>query len=350
MNVYNLKIGTRLLVESSLLLALLVIITFIGISNLSSLNDTTQVLTKVDYVKVQLANESLDNVRGSIARVFQLTLLTDAAESTKAKESFQKNMSSVDEALGKLEAMLHRTEAKDFLAKIKESRVRYESSCNKVFSLIAANKRDEATALALGDTYTELHAFAANLRELINFQTKVFDENSIRSDQGYSSSRNLILILSAIAIALGAVAAVWISKTITGPINQAVEIAETIASGDLTTNITSEYHDETGQLIGALRNMNDSLVGIVSEVRNGTETIMTASAEISSGNMDLSSRTEAQAGALEETASSMEELTSSRVNPTRSHPLPEAASKRYTILSSFIQMFQYSYNSITPRS
>jgi len=46
----------------------------------------------------------------------------------------------------------------------------------------------------------------------------------------------------------------------------------------------------------------------------------------------------------------MEELTSSRVNPTRSHPLPEAASKRYTILSSFIQMFQYSYNSITPRS
>ncbi len=310
MNVYNLRIGTRLLIESSLLLLLLVIITLIGISNLSSLNDTTQVLTKVDYIKIQLANKTLDNLRGSSARIFQAVLLTDAAESTKARESFQKNMDAMGDALGKLEPMLHRSEAKEFIAKIKESRTRYENSANKVYSLLAENKRDEAMALALGESYVNLHAFADNLRELIDFQTRVFDENAIRSEQNYSSSRNIILILSLITIAIGAAAALWITKSITGPINQAVTIAQTIASGDLTTHIVSDYQDETGQLMGALRNMNDSLVGIVSEVRKGTETIMTASAEISSGNMDLSSRTEAQAGALEETASSMEELTS----------------------------------------
>ena len=86
-------------------------------------------------------------------------------------------------------------------------------------------------------------------------------------------------------------------------------IARTVASGDLTSRIEVRSSDETGQLLQALKEMNASLVNIVSEVRTGTDTIAAASGQIADGNLDLSSRTEQQASSLEETASSMERLT-----------------------------------------
>ncbi len=113
-----------------------------------------------------------------------------------------------------------------------------------------------------------------------------------------------------IALILGVAAALWIIRSITTPIRQAVLIAETIAAGDLTAKFSTQNTDETAQLINALQNMNDSLYTIVNEVRTGAEIITTASVEIAQGNLDLSARTESQAGALEQTAASMEQLTS----------------------------------------
>ncbi|MFC5476818.1 methyl-accepting chemotaxis protein [Massilia suwonensis] len=120
--------------------------------------------------------------------------------------------------------------------------------------------------------------------------------------------------LSLLAMVLGSAAAIVagivVSRSIVRPLDRAVEVAKTVAAGDLRTRIEVTSNDETGQLLAALRDMNASLKQIVTRVRGGAETISVASNEIAKGNMDLSSRTEQQAGALEETASSMEELTS----------------------------------------
>lgn len=104
--------------------------------------------------------------------------------------------------------------------------------------------------------------------------------------------------------------AMWLARNITAPLRTAVDVARRVAQGDLTTRVDVRSKDETGQLMAALKEMNDALRDIVSRVRTGTDTIATASGEINSGNQDLSSRTEQQASSLEETASSMEELTS----------------------------------------
>jgi methyl-accepting chemotaxis protein len=102
---------------------------------------------------------------------------------------------------------------------------------------------------------------------------------------------------------------VWLVRSIVGPLNYAIGIAESVAAGDLTKQVDVETTNETGKLLQALKEMNDSLVRIVGKVRFGTDTIATASSQIATGNLDLSSRTEEQASSLEETASSMEELT-----------------------------------------
>jgi methyl-accepting chemotaxis protein len=120
----------------------------------------------------------------------------------------------------------------------------------------------------------------------------------------------VLIMLSVVALALGAFLAWRLTMGIVRPLGEAVSVAETVAAGDLGSRIDVQSRDETGQLMQALKEMNQSLARVVGEVRNGTDTIATASSQIASGNQDLSSRTEEQASSLEETAASMEELTS----------------------------------------
>lgn len=86
-------------------------------------------------------------------------------------------------------------------------------------------------------------------------------------------------------------------------------VARSIASGDLTVPIALNANDRSS-LLYTIKEMRESIADIVRQVRQGTDSIVTASGEIASGNLDLSSRTEEQASSLEETASSMEQLTS----------------------------------------
>ena len=150
----------------------------------------------------------------------------------------------------------------------------------------------------------------ATLNEIIKLNNGVADASVKAGGAAVIRSESLMLILALLASAVGIACAAYITRAITQPINAAVKVAQTVASGDLTSHIEVQTTEETGQLLQALKDMNTSLVTIVGQVRGGTETIATASSQIASGNLDLSSRTEEQASSLEETASSMEELTS----------------------------------------
>jgi methyl-accepting chemotaxis protein len=112
------------------------------------------------------------------------------------------------------------------------------------------------------------------------------------------------------ALILTAILYVAIRNTVTRPLEEATELAQKIANGDLTARSETNRDDELGKLLKAINGITLGLANVVWNVRNGTDTIATASKEIASGNQDLSSRTEQQASSLEETASSMEELTS----------------------------------------
>jgi methyl-accepting chemotaxis protein len=101
-----------------------------------------------------------------------------------------------------------------------------------------------------------------------------------------------------------------IARSVTRPLNNAVEIAERVAAGDLTAHIATEGRNETARLLASLGRMNDNLRDIVSEVRVGVDTIGATTGDIALGNADLSSRTEAQASSLEQTSASMEEIMS----------------------------------------
>src|SRR5471032_645794 len=150
---------------------------------------------------------------------------------------------------------------------------------------------DRPLAALLGDAIGKLSADSAAITE--------------RANAG--GRRTLMLVAALMLLVSGATIAVgmMISRSIVRPLKRALMVAQAISRGDLSTRIASDSACELGQLMAALRDMNDSLVNIVGEVRGGTLNIETASTEIEAGNADLSYRTEEQASALEETAATM---------------------------------------------
>ena len=139
-----------------------------------------------------------------------------------------------------------------------------------------------------------------------------------------------VYIISGIllVVALGAAffASFSLSRSISRGVAKALRAAQRIGDGDLTHDVKSSSDDELGKLIQAIAAMQAKLIHIVSQVRTGSDTINTASQEIASGNLDLSSRTEMQAGSLEETASSMEQFTSTvKHNAANAHQANQLA-------------------------
>ena len=117
------------------------------------------------------------------------------------------------------------------------------------------------------------------------------------------------LVLAGLLLAFGLLLGRNLLRQLGGEPGDAAHVASRIADGDLSVEIKIRADDQTS-LMFAMKSMRDSLANVVGQVRQGTDTIATASSQIAAGNQDLSSRTEEQASSLEETAASMEELTS----------------------------------------
>ncbi len=148
------------------------------------------------------------------------------------------------------------------------------------------------------------------INQLVEMTTQRASAIEAESGARITVANSLLLAILVFSLGTGIAVAVLITRSITRPLRDSVQLARIVASGDLRSDIATDYHDEPGELMRALKSMNESLRHTVGRVRSGTETISTASQEIAAGNMDLSARTEAQAGALEQTSSAMGELTS----------------------------------------
>nr|WP_315395113.1 methyl-accepting chemotaxis protein [uncultured Duganella sp.] len=133
----------------------------------------------------------------------------------------------------------------------------------------------------------------------------------MEQDSAAAHARATLVMGATLAVTLlvGCVTVFWLIKSITVPLHAAVEVAQTVADGDLRSDVPVDGKDEIGELMGALKTMQSNLSGIVGKVRAGTETIHGATVEIAAGNLDLSGRTEQQASSLEQTAAAMVELT-----------------------------------------
>ncbi|TWI65336.1 methyl-accepting chemotaxis protein [Pseudoduganella lurida] len=312
MNLQNLKIGTRLSAGFTAVLALLLGIAWLGLHNMAALQSDLRRVTEVNNTGIHLASEMRSDVVDRMIALRNLALLTDAKELEPEVKRIEKDAARYAESnasLSKLfEANNAGAEERALLAKIQGLSRDIQPLIEKASALGLAHERDEATRVLLHEVRPIQFQWQAALTDLVAREEKINEDEKEEGEKAYETARMVVFGLTALAVVAGFAIARFTSRSITKPLAQAVAVAQTVAAGDLRTQIDVRSSDETGQLLEALRAMSDSLGGIVAQVRSGTETITSASDEIATGNLDLSSRTEQQASALEETASSMEEL------------------------------------------
>jgi methyl-accepting chemotaxis protein len=306
----NIKIGKRLGLGFSLILAMTLVIAAVGAMRMTEVANATKAMMAVPLAKERLITDWYSLNFASIRRTAAIVKSTDPALGAYFKDDSAASVKKAAELLKQIEPLIAASgPEKDLFAKILEQRKAYSASRDGAVKAKAAGNEEEAARLLDKEFTPASKLYQDLLQDLVTMQRASMDATANAIDDNAVDSTKLMLILAACALLAGAVLSWQLTRGIVGPIRDAVSVAETVASGDLTHRIDASGQDETGALLRALRHMNDSLVGIVSQVRGSTDTIATGSREISAGNLDLSNRTEQQASALEETAASMEELT-----------------------------------------
>jgi methyl-accepting chemotaxis protein len=330
MKLANLKIAQRLALGFGALCLILVAIQTFSINMLGKVNEGTADLVSRRVPNIIATNTVMSEVNDVAIAVRNMILSSDPADRRKQLDEIATSRKLGRDSMDRLRQSVASPAGQALVERMTVANERYIKGQDEMIARI--NAGDEAeTRRYLKDV---MRPALAELKQAVNallaLQISVADNTARDAQHAFESTRTMMIVLAAASLALAALIAWWNTRSITRPMARALEVANTVAAGDLTSRIEVTTMDETGQLLQALKTMNESLVRTVITVRSGTETIATASSEVAAGSLDLSARTEQQAGSLEETASSMEELTSTvKQNADNAHQakvLAEAAS------------------------
>ncbi|MBC7859261.1 MAG: HAMP domain-containing protein, partial [Burkholderiaceae bacterium] len=310
MNLNNLRIGVRLRIGFGIILALFVaVVVADNISGTANRNKLFEDIIGAN-VKVDLTTTMKSEQLECVVAIRNIALQTDVANMNLQKQQISAHRKRFIESRDKLLTMNPSSAEKQILDRITQLDNALEKPRNAAIAqALAFNSEGVASIIATSVDPVD--------REVLTELTKLVEsyqgaQRTMR-EQAASTSEGLMIwldLIAAAAVVIGTGFAFAITRSITRPLDKAVEIAQRVAAGDLTTVIRIESRDETGKLMQALQDMNTHLAHTLGQIRRSTDTIATESCQIAAGNQDLSNRTEQQASALEETASSMEELTS----------------------------------------
>ncbi|SHG59050.1 methyl-accepting chemotaxis protein [Massilia sp. CF038] len=310
MSLRDFKIGTRLAIGfGSILLILVAMVVLTNVLNGRNKSELLGGLTTSNAKNLHAATMKSAMLETGIA-MRNIGLQSDVALMQKEQDKVKAQSKRYEEARNALQAVGLSDEEKKVLADVAVVDKELDTAFKEAIGQVLAFNTEGATKIIAGRIDPLNQQTLALLNKLVDLQQssqRNFLESSVKAD---SRLKTLMYGLGAVALGLGVVFAIVITRSIVAPLHGAVSVAKKVAGGELTSQVHVEGQDETSELLQALKDMNDSLARTVGEVRTGTETITVAAQEIASGNADLSSRTESQASSLEETASSMEELTS----------------------------------------
>jgi methyl-accepting chemotaxis protein len=309
MKLNNLKIGQRLSLGFGLISVLLVLITGTGLSNMDSLNNLLGKVVDENNVRLDGATDMRDAQRRIAIGVRDIILTSDEAETDRLAATVTAAWQEYDRAEALLDKLIKRPEARALLNKIIDARKTAAPLIAKAQQLGKENKIEEDVAFMKAQVVPAVAVWQDAIVELMDLMSARNEKDQEAGKEQYGQARLLLCGVAALSILIAVLIGWLTTRSIVRPMRRAVDVARTVASGDLSSRIEITSKDETGELLAALKEMNGSLQTIVGQVRSGTGALSTATNEIASGNLDLSSRTEQQASALEETASSMEELT-----------------------------------------
>jgi len=335
LKITKLKIGQRLAVGFGIAMAMMVAVILFGTASLVSIRQDIEVHANDRYPQTVLANSIKSDLQDVVQAMRDILLLTDIEEAKNRLADLEQSMEFADKGLETL-SQKSVLSAKDSELKksMTETRKDFSAELDSFKQLVMADERDKAKDVLYTRVQMAQMAFFQSLNNVIAYQEEAMASSSRLAIESATRAVVVMLALAGVACVLAVTIGVLVTRGIVRPLGQAVDLAKRVAEGDLTASIEVNSQDETGVLVQSLKVMNESLGRIVFEVRQGVDTINTASAEIAHGNMDLAARTERQAASIERTVTSMDSLTSTaRQNAENAHQASQMAANASDVAS-----------------
>jgi methyl-accepting chemotaxis protein len=327
----NMKIGSKIIGLVSILLVLTTIVAFFGVTKLTRVGDelkgiAEQDLPLSDMITEMDSSQLQQNIQLERAlRYGEVMASKDIAREglKKAENEFEKVSKLVDEVIAKGDKVVEEaiktagtdSDRKEFEAikadikSIDEKHSEYEKGVVKIFELISQERLHDAEALS-EDVEKEADKLDQELGSLMKKIDKFTQDATLTAENDEQSGKKGMIILTICALVLGLGLGIFITRTITKPINEGVNVAKKLAEGDLTVDIEVNSKDETGQMLAAMKNMVEKLQMVVTDVKSASDNVASGSQELSSSSEQMSQGATEQASSVEEVSSSMEQMVS----------------------------------------
>lgn len=307
----NFKISTRLMVLVALMSVLLVSVGALGLFGMSLTEEGLRTVYQDRTVPLsQILVVQRDVLRNRNAANHGV-VLADSSKTASILEGMHRSSKEIDTTWAAYMATELTPDEARYAKEFEQARAGFLNNfLLPVQTALQAGDFERARVLVSTVEESAYAPVRESLTKLTKLQVDVAKEKYEEAVVSYRNIRNLSIVAIVFGIALSVFLGWSLVRGISRSLLQAITASDAFAKGDLTQSIRANGQDEVAQLLRSLSAMQDSLIRVVSTVRQGSEGVATASSQIAEGNQDLSSRTESQASALEETAASMEEMTS----------------------------------------
>ncbi len=307
----NFKIGTRLLVSFSLFLAVATIVALLPLRLAGDMSGALSEVARDHWVKIDLAQSAAFRAGENSNLISKAYLAKDRAvmESIFKEIDGRRVQNSAD--VKRLGDLMKDPESKGFYDKVTPARGEF------TVAYAAARKAllEGADPATLDATFDGVLTSRAHIQDawvaFIGHEARQIEEAAVRAERGYAQTRAWLIAVLAGMVAVTAIAFLVLTRSITRPLDQAVDVSERIARGDLTADATVTGRDEVARLLSAMNEMGARLREVIGDVRAGADQLKEASGQVSATAQGLSSGTSEQAASVEETSASLEQMTGS---------------------------------------
>jgi methyl-accepting chemotaxis protein len=308
------SLALRLYLGFSLVLGLLACAVALGWVQTTALASRINTLVNEDQRRYELSVELQSNVKDMLLAIANLCLVEEAEDVKFEVKRLEDARARYAKAKSSLQPLLSVPGLDPKIARSFQSVGEIEASSVDLLSQAAVLAQRGGSRQAVADFVATTLAgpqqrWDESLNTLKGQVAEATQQSAQKSQSTASTMRGVMAATGALALVMGLLAALLITRSITRPLKQAVDFALLIGKGDLTGQLPVRQQDEIGVLLTALGSMQGALHRIVHEIRECADSIKLASAEVAAGNLDLSNRTELTAGSLQQTAASLHELT-----------------------------------------
>ncbi|HEX4782150.1 MAG TPA: methyl-accepting chemotaxis protein [Usitatibacter sp.] len=305
----SLRIGTRLALGFGLVLAIVLAISVAATWLGQKSRDDLAAVHAATGNKLTLASDMKALALEQSAVMRNIGLHSDIKAMQADEDRARSLGKALDDARDRMAALPLSAQEREIIEALKKTDRDIEAPFQQALGLSTSFRNEEAAAVLIKEVDPIVQRTLEALNRLIELQKKASDEATAAAMVTGDRLARTVYAVEVVALILAVLVAWTITRSIVGPLRDSVTVARRVASGDLTSNISAEGSDEAAELLGALRDMNDGLGRMVSQIRSGADSIAVGAGQVAAGNQQLSSRTEEHASSLEETASTLEEFT-----------------------------------------